>query len=444
MQKKVKMSRRDFLKLTGASTVALGASVIPGVSHVMAQEEEVTVFFWDGPPLIGIREQALQPFSEAYPGCTMNFTSAPGGPAGGYNDRLLTMLAAGQAPDVFIIEIGMLPQLLKNDLLLDLKPFMDADDYDLTQFPDLAIEAYTHDGGIYGLPDNVASIAMFYNKDMFEEAGVMMPTAQWDDEAWTVDDFFNTCEALTQTDANGRTTRWAVDLPGWDKIWQTWVRIFGGQVVDDPFLPTECVLNEAAAVEGLQFYADLRWEYGFAPRPDAMAEMGTDALMQTGQLGMFYSGSWSFPNYRETDFTTALGHFPSGPGGRSNYVFYFPLVVPKTTQAPECAWNLIKYFNGPAMETIIKEGGLQGTSFSAQEEFFITDPLPPENKQVMLDAARHLVAPDPVLTNWNEITSIMQAQIDLLLIGAERDAKVVADEIVRQVNPLIEEGQWRS
>ena len=49
---------------------------------------------------------------------------------------------------------------------------------------------------------------------------------------------------------------------------------------------------------------------------------------------------------------------------------------------------------------------------------------------------RHFVAPDPVLTNFGEISQIMQAQIDLLLIGEERDAKVVCDEIVRQVNPL--------
>ena len=49
-----------------------------------------------------------------------------------------------------------------------------------------------------------------------------------------------------------------------------------------------------------------------------------------------------------------------------------------------------------------------------------------------------------MLTNFGEITQIMQAQIDLLMIGEERDAKVVCDEIVRQVNPLIKEGQWRS
>ena len=444
MTKKMRMSRRDFLRATAGSMLA-GTNLIPGMSRVFAQDaQEVTVMFWDGPPLIGIREKALEPFSDAYPDCVLNFTSVPGGPNSGYNDKLFTSLAADIPPDVFIIEIGELPGFLNRDLLVDIKPFIDADNYDLSQFPDLAIEAYSHDGGIYGLPDNVASIAIYYNKDLFEEAGAMMPTDQWDDPAWTVDDFFTSCEKLTKTDTNGRTTQWACDVTGWDKVWQTWVRIFGGQIVDDPFFPTECTLNDAAAVEGLQFYADLRWEYGFAPRPEALAEMGTNALMQTGRLGMFYSGSWSFPSYRETDFTVALGHYPSGPGGRANYVYYFPLVIPKASEAPECAWNLLKYFNGPAMETIIKEGGLQGTSFEAQEKWFVTDPLPPENKHVMLDAARHFVAPDPVLTNWGEITQIMQSQIDLLMIGEERDAKVVADEIVRQVNPLILEGQWRS
>ena len=96
------------------------------------------------------------------------------------------------------------------------------------------------------------------------------------------------------------------------------------------------------------------------------------------------------------------------------------------------------------MKQIITEGGLQGTRLSAQEEFFLTDPLPPENKQVMVDAVKHFVAPDPVLTNWGEIDQVIQAEIDLLLIGEERDAQVVASNICQKVNPLIKKGQWRS
>ena len=95
------------------------------------------------------------------------------------------------------------------------------------------------------------------------------------------------------------------------------------------------------------------------------------------------------------------------------------------------------------MEKIIQDGGLQDTTLSAQQAYFLTDTRPPQNKQVMVDAVRNLVAPDPVLTNYNEVSRTMQAEVDLLLNGEERDAKVVADRIKAAVDPLILEGQWR-
>ena len=141
MENKVKMSRRDFLKIAAGATGAgllVACGVNPEVAETVTQvavqatgPEEVTIFFWDGPPLIGIREEALTPFSNET--CKINFTSVPGGPLSGYNDKLFTLLAAGQAPDVFIIEIGELPGLLAKDQLLDLKPYIDAANYDLSQ-----------------------------------------------------------------------------------------------------------------------------------------------------------------------------------------------------------------------------------------------------------------------------------------------------------------------
>ncbi|GEM_PF-6745068 len=53
---------------------------------------------------------------------------------------------------------------------------------------------------------------------------------------------------------------------------QIWVRIFDGQLVENPFYLTECALNEPGAVEGLQFYTDLIHKYGFAPRFNAMQD----------------------------------------------------------------------------------------------------------------------------------------------------------------------------
>ena len=335
--KAVQVSRRDFLKVSGMAGAGLAlascTAVVPETG-TEAAPQEVTVFFWDGPPLIGIREEALAPFDEAYPGCELNFTSVPGGWNAGYSEKLYAGLAANDPPDLFIIRIADLPEFLSKDLLLDLKPYVDRDSYDLNEFPALAIESYTHDGGIYGMPDNVASVAMFCNQDMIEEAGAQVPTNQWDDPGWTVDDFFNMCEAVTQRDANGDTTQYAYQVTGWSVIWQIWVRIFGGQLVDDPFYPTECTLNEPGAVEGLQFYADLIHKYGFAPRFDVMQDLGAVELMHTGRLAIINNGSWSFPNFHDVDYEVTLGHYPSGPGGRANYVYYFPAGDPQDHPGP--------------------------------------------------------------------------------------------------------------
>ena len=119
MEKFIKINRRELIRLAGMGSLAAASTTIPGISNLIAGEKDsVTVYFWDGPPLIGIREKALNPFNSVYKTCEMKFTSVPGGPAGGYNDKLMAQLAAGMAPDVFIIEIGLLPQMLKNDLLL--------------------------------------------------------------------------------------------------------------------------------------------------------------------------------------------------------------------------------------------------------------------------------------------------------------------------------------
>lgn len=456
MQNYRRLTRRGFLRWTAyaasssvlAACVAsppLGQADTAGEGDVAqsGEPESVTAFFWDGPPLIGIREEALGPFSEAYPGCTMEFTSVPGGWTGGYSDKLFTMLAADQPPDLFIIPIADLPSFLARDLLLDLKPFIERDDYDLSEFPDLAIQSYTHDGGIYGLPDNVASYGNFYNKDMFDEAGLSYPTAQWDDPNWTVDDFLDACDALTQRDQSGRIVQYAYSIPTNYRLWGAWVRIFGGQIVDDPFYPTECTLDRPEAIAGLQFLYDLRWTHEYAPRPEAMAEIGVTDLLLTQRLAMYDNGSWFFNQIRGADFGFDVGHMPTGTGGRSNYVFYFPLVIPQATRSPDCAWDLLKFFQGPAIETIIKSAGLQGTRLSAQREWFLGDPEPPEHKEVFVDAVEHFVAPDPLVTTWKEIEQMLIAEMDLLFLG-ERQAAETAQAIKAQMDPLIQQGQWRA
>ena len=115
-----------------------------------------------------------------------------------YWDKLNTALAGNDAYDVFWLNVAGLPKRAANGLLLNLQPYMDADPIDFSAFPDYLVEAYQFNGDTYGIPKDIDTIALFYNKDLFDAAGVDYPTADW---SW--DDLYNAAAALTTEDVWG-------------------------------------------------------------------------------------------------------------------------------------------------------------------------------------------------------------------------------------------------
>ena len=83
---------------------------------------------------------------------------------------------AAPRPDVFAMDGPLFPDYQARDVLLDLKPYIDKDGYDLTQLADQGVADFTTaDGGQYGLPRDLNTIALYYNKDMFDAAGIAVP-----------------------------------------------------------------------------------------------------------------------------------------------------------------------------------------------------------------------------------------------------------------------------
>ena len=92
-----------------------------------------------------------------------------------YWDKLKTGIAGGNAPDVFAMDGPLFPDYQSRDVLLDLKPYIDRDGYDLTQLADQAVADFTTPDGQFGLPRDLNVIALFYNKKLFDAAGVAYP-----------------------------------------------------------------------------------------------------------------------------------------------------------------------------------------------------------------------------------------------------------------------------
>ena len=125
---------------------------------------------------------------------------------------------------------------------------------------------------------------LYYNKEIFDEAGVAYPT-----DSWTWDDLLAAAKKLTVVESNGRVTRYGLGMEGGK--WSLWVNQNKGSILDDMRNPSKCTLTEPAALEAIKFFADLMNEQ-LAMRDADLSQAGGDAaVFQSGQVAMIIQNS---------------------------------------------------------------------------------------------------------------------------------------------------------
>ena len=150
-----------------------GASAAPSEAGYTGPPATITYSIWGDPQEITSQTAIADAFTAANPDITVNVDVSDWD---AYWDKLQTGLAGGAAPDVFAMDGPLFPDYQSRDVLLDLKPLIDRDGYDLTQLADQGVADFTTaDGGQYGLPRDLNTIVLYYNKDMFDAAGIPYP-----------------------------------------------------------------------------------------------------------------------------------------------------------------------------------------------------------------------------------------------------------------------------
>ena len=149
-----------------------------------------------------------------------------------YWDKLQTGLAGGAAPDVFAMDGPLGPDYQSRDVLLDLTPFIEAENYDLGQLDDNAVKDFTtKDGVVFGLPRDLNVVALYYNKDMFDAAGIAYP-----DDTWTWDKLVEVGKQLTKdTDGDGTIDQWGIytETTDMENAWSSFVWQAGGDILTE-------------------------------------------------------------------------------------------------------------------------------------------------------------------------------------------------------------------
>lgn len=359
-------------------------------------------------------------------------------PASSYIEKVLTLAAGGMAPDVMFVEAGNFKAFVDKGLLVDLTPFIEKDmkkDFNIKDYYPEIVDRFTIDGSIYVVPRDIAPICViYYNKQLFDEAGIPYPK-----DDWTWDDFLKTAQKLTKRDATGRMLQFGF-LDEWT-IWDAWVYSNGGAIVDDVKHPTKCLLDSKEVIEGVQFRADLSGKYGVAPSPSliattSMGVQGTASVFMSGKAAMFYTGYWKAGYFRPiTKFDWDVVMFPKSPKGIRKYPSGGSgYAITSQCKDKEKAWEVLKSFAGEKGQRFLaSQGGLQPAIMKLADSPVFLDSERPKNKKIMLSAVKGIVF-TPLHPEWEMMnTRYIGPKMDDIWNG-KKTAKQVMTDIAAEIN----------
>ncbi|EKP95548.1 ABC transporter substrate-binding protein [Thermaerobacter subterraneus] len=239
-----------------------------------------------------------------------------------YATKIQTMLAGNTAPDLFwLVQEDVIPfaasgVLLKLDehLQNDSRPAANLGDY----FEPI-LGAFTHEGGVYGLPWIAQPVVLYYNKALFDEAGVPYP-----DETWTWDTFKEAAAKLTRdTNGDGKPDVYGFTMNGWPPFamfaWQA-----GGDIVGED--GRTAPIDSPEALEAARFYQELIYNPKYAVPEEVIAEQGFADMFKAGKVAMFMGGA-SDDLDRVPGLDVGVAPVPSGPAGRVTFAWTAATVV---------------------------------------------------------------------------------------------------------------------
>jgi multiple sugar transport system substrate-binding protein len=413
-----------------AAAAALAGCGGPSGRGGAGEPVELTLFTWTRPDELRVNQDLCARFEAEHPGLRVEILNEPGDRA---MDKLQAMVAAGNPPDVMSIHGAFFVPLAAKGALLDLDPLIERDaEFDLADvYPEL-VELCRYGGGLYSLPRYTSVYVLFYNRDLFDAAGLGYP-----DETWSWDDYLAAARKLTVDSPDPERRRFGCVIDFWGARIYPWVWASGGEILDAE--GRRCLLDGPEAREALQFLVDLRHKWGVCP-PTTMAERRQNiAMFVNGKVAMFQTGAWDIQAMKEAKtLRWDVAPLPKRKQhatllGMENYA------IAAGTKHPEEAWELFKFLLGPeSQETMAREMEKQPSRQSVADGPYLAQDAG-YARRVFVDALGY-ARQAPNIAEWDRVSHFIQEQLDLMWIG-----KVSVEEgtrtAARQVTQALAEAQ---
>lgn len=446
-----RMHRRTLIRsAAGAATAAaLGSQFAKAApaqitrSSSRAQDlepAELVFYFGANPDEAKTRQKIIDAFQEKFPQIKIK----PQVAEGNATQQLQTQFAGGSGPDIMMAWELDYAGLADRGIYADLGEFISKDAefskvVETDHNPDL-LAMFNYKDQQLVLPEQYAGVMLYYNKAMFEEAGVEPPPADWTDTSWTYDKFTETAKALTKENG-GRVQQFGFTDAWWPNLSAFVLATGNGANWFDKYVaPTKATVDDPNIVSAVQWYADLANSVHVAPNTEeAQTQAGADLFMG-GRAAMALVGHWMYPAFSGVDgLDFDIGVLPVGPNGTTpkSDLGSTGLSISSKTKYPDQAWEFVKFSTGPEGQKLIAESGLFVPVLKsvASSDAFKNAHSKIQNVNVYTDAIANSVSL-PISPKWNELSAVWVRETDKILQGKAKAADILPN-LATEMNKIL-------
>lgn len=352
------------------------------------------------------------------------------------------MLAAGTPPAINmpsgVEQVGRF-----KDTNLDIGPYLERDNVDLSDFGDLIPEVGKYQGITYGVVMGVYPSVVYYNENLFDTAGVDYPTHTWADKAWNYEAMVEMSKKLS-LDANGKDAtasdfdaasenQWGYDEINCGLSINGLAVAFGAKNMgwSDDF--RTLYFNQQPWIDRLQWISDAVWKWYIMPSAEQTSAAAPG--FNTGKLGIDHCHSWRIGEMTELPFHWNVGAVPAGPTGIvSAQSDVDGFLICNRFASLEAAWTVAKWAMQPEQMIRLDTcwGGLPPRA-SLQEQYTkqLNEKYPDLDMKVFFDSLGYIDIPnhESYIPRYGEIWDAYNAGQQKVLTGEVKDAKTVLDEV---------------
>lgn len=341
------LKKEDFMKKMLVFLLGLTLLLI-GCGGKNGKDEKIVIKYalWDSVQAPIYRELADK-FEKENPNIKVEFERTP------YNQywtKLQAATSGGQMPDIVWMNGPNFLKYASYNMLLPLDKMIKKDSIDMDKYVEGIKNLYQYKGEQYGIPKDVDSIALWYNKDIFDKAGLKYPTNQW-----TWDDMKKAAIKIQRTIKGV----YGVAIPVYEdqSSYYNVIPQNGGRVISKDRKVSG--YGDENTIKAIEMLKDL-FDEKATPDYTTMLENKATKMFQSEQVAMIYQGSWrASPLDADEKVNKHLGVVTMPKiKNNSTVVHGVGYAIAKSSKHPEAAWKFIKYLTSKESNDYVAKSGI--------------------------------------------------------------------------------------